>query len=78
MTYSKKEFAIDLKVQLDLGYEPKRIGNWAHKMYLQHCGRIDRDLEEIMIDLFVLEEGPEFEYPEPKLRELVKSLEAEN
>ncbi len=78
MTYSKKEFAMALKVQLDLGYEPKRIGSWAHKMYLQHCGRIDKDLEEIMIDLFVLEEGPEFEYPESKLRELIKSLDSEN
>ena len=75
MTYSKREFAKDLKSQLNLGYEPKRIGSWAHKMYLQHCGRIDRELEEIMVDLFVLEEGPEFEYPESKLRELIKSLE---
>ncbi len=75
MTYSKREFAKDLKAQLDLGYEPKRIGSWAHKMYLQHCGRIDTDLEEIMVDLFVLEEGSEFECPESKLRELVKSLE---
>lgn len=73
-TYSKKEFAKDLKTQLNLGYEPKRIGNWAHKMYLEHCGRIDRDLEEIMIDLFVLEEGSEFEFPESKLRKLIESL----
>ena len=45
-------------------------------MYLKHCGRIDRELEEIMVDLFVLEEGPEFECPESELRELVKSLES--
>ena len=37
MTYSKRECAKDLKAQLDLGYEPKQIGNWAHKMYL-YCG----------------------------------------
>ncbi len=43
-------------------------------MYLEHCGRIDRDLEEIMIDLFVLEEGSEFEFPESKLRKLIESL----
>jgi hypothetical protein len=76
MTYSKKEFAKDLKTQLDLGYEPKRIGSWAHKMYLQYCGKIDRELEEIMVDLFVLEEGPEFELSESKLRELVRALES--
>lgn len=75
MTYSKKEFAKDLKAQLDLGYEPKRIGSWAHKMYLKYCGRIDPELEEIIVDLFVLEEGPEFEIPESKLRELVHTLE---
>ena len=77
MTYSKKEFAKALKEQLDLGYEPKRIGSWAHQMYLQYCGRIDKELEEIMVDLFVLEEGPEFELPESKLRELVDFLEQE-
>jgi hypothetical protein len=75
MIYSKKEFAKDLQAQLDLGYDPKRIGSWAHKMFLQHCGKTDGELEEIMIDLFVLEEGPEFELPESKLRELIKTLE---
>jgi hypothetical protein len=76
MTYSKKDFSKDLKAQLDLGYDPKRVGNWAHKMYLHHCGKIDRELEEIMVDLFVLEEGPEFEIHESKLRTLIKTLEA--
>ena len=78
MTYSKREFAKDLKAQLDLGYEPKRVGSWAHEIYLQHCGKIDNDLEEIIIDLFVLEEGPEFEFPESKLMELIKSLELDS
>ena len=77
MTYSKKGFAKDLKAQLDLGYEPKRIGNWAHQVYLKHCGRIDTELEEIMVDLFVLEEGPAFEVPESNLRDLVARLEYE-
>jgi len=75
MTYSKREFSKALKAQLDHGYEPKRIGSWAHQVYLQHCGRIDRELEEIIVDLFVLEEGPEFEFPESKLRELIETLE---
>ncbi len=75
MVYSKSAFAKALEVQLDLGYEPKRIGSWAHTIYLQHCGKIDRELEEILIGLFVLEEGPEFECPESTLRELVQSLQ---
>jgi len=29
--WTKREFAKDLKAQLDRGYEPKRIGSWAHK-----------------------------------------------
>lgn len=47
-------------------------------MYLQHCGKIENDLEEIIVDLFILEEGPKFECPESKLRELIKSIEVEN
>lgn len=78
MTYSKRDFARDLKAQLDLGYEPKRIGSWAHKMWLKHCREIDSDLDEIMVDLFVLEEGSEFEVPESKLRELVERLKKES
>ena len=67
-----------MEAQLDLGYDPKRIGNWAHTMYLQHCGKIDRELEEIIVDLFVLEEGPEFELPESKLRALVKTMKTQD
>lgn len=74
MTYSKKDFANDLEKQLNQGYCPKNIGNWAHKMYLQYCGKIGNELEEIIIDLFVLEEGSEFELPEASLRELVQKL----
>lgn len=72
--YSKKDFGNDLKIQLDQGYDPKRIGSWAHKMYLLYCAKIDIELEEIMVDLFVLEEGPEFEIPESQLRKLIDSL----
>ena len=78
MIYSKKDFANDLKTQLDLGYVPKRIGSWAHQIYLQHCGKMDLQLEEIIVDLFVLEEGPEFELPESELRALIKILEAQS
>ena len=74
MNYTKIDFALELKSQLDLGYEPKRIGQWAHKMYLQYCGKIDIELEEIMVDLFPLEEGPEFEIPESDLRALIERL----
>ncbi len=75
MIYSKKDFSQDLKAQLDLGYEPKSISDWAHRLYLRHCGRIDTELEEIMMELFTLGEGPEFEVPESQLRDLVAWLE---
>lgn len=74
MNYSNRDFAFDLKNQLDQGYEPKRVGDWAHRMYMLYCGKIDSELEELMVDLFVLEEGPEFEIPESQLRQLIETL----
>ena len=77
MTMSKKEFAEALTAELNKGYQPKRIGSWAHRLYLENCGRVDEELEEIMIDLFVLEEGPEFEITEMELRSLIEKLSKE-
>ena len=77
MNYSKREFGKDLKKQIDDGYNPKKIGSWAHRLYLEYCGKIDKDLEENIIDLFVLEEGPEFELHEIELLVLANKLIAE-
>ena len=74
MSYSKADFGLDLQGQLNRGYDPQRIGEWAHEMYMLHCGKIDADLEEIIVDLFVLEEGPEFEIPESQLKQLAERL----
>lgn len=74
MTYSKRDFSKDLEAQLNLGYDPERIGRWAYRMSLEHCREADTELEDIMYELAVMEEGPEFERPESELRELVKLL----
>jgi hypothetical protein len=74
MTYSKRDFSKDLEAQLNLGYDPERIGRWAYSMWFGHCREADAELKEIMYELAVMEEGPEFERPESELRELVKLL----
>ncbi|MBS0621349.1 MAG: hypothetical protein JSR80_00080 [Verrucomicrobia bacterium] len=76
--YSKKDFSNDLKIHLKIGCDAKQIGSWAHAMYLKHCGRIDRELEEIMVNLFPSEESPEFELTKKELLELVDNLELES
>lgn len=46
-------------------------------MYLDHCGDMTGELEEIITDLFVLEEGPEFELPFEDINKLVNKLKEE-
>lgn len=77
MSYSKREFAKDFKAQLDRGYEPNRIGSWAHKIYLGHLGELSKELEEILEDLLVLEAGPEFELSFEEISALLNQLTEE-
>ncbi len=77
MTYSKREFAKDFKAQIDRGYNPQRIGSWAHHTYFHLLGELNEELEEVLEGLMVLEAGPEFELPFEEISALVNKLTEE-
>ncbi|MDN3504630.1 MAG: hypothetical protein P0S95_03540 [Rhabdochlamydiaceae bacterium] len=74
MNYTKNKFGRELKTILDCGYNSNKIGEWAHSIHLQQCGEINKELEEVLFDLFVLEEGPEFELSIEELNKLADKL----
>ncbi|HHC23806.1 MAG TPA: hypothetical protein ENK58_00115 [Desulfobacterales bacterium] len=74
MNYSKQEFGQALKSQLLSGYDIVRFARWAHDLFLEHSSHLEPGLQEVLMQIVAMEEGPEFEFSESELEELSKSL----
>jgi hypothetical protein len=75
MTYTDPQFGQDLLAQLTQGYDPVRIAKWAYGTFLD-ANRRDRSrrVHDALVDLFTMEEGPEFYIPEEELRARAQSF----
>ena len=74
MTLTAKELSSVLQVELDKGYDVVRIARVAFQLYQDHGVRLAPDLDQKLLQLMAMEEGPEFEYSEEELRRLVGEL----
>jgi len=78
MTYTDSEFGQDLLAQLAQGYDPRRIANWAYALFMDASRRDrSREVHDALVDLFTMEEGPEFHISEEELRAKAHSFIAE-
>jgi hypothetical protein len=77
MTYTKKQFALELKEQLNCGYDIDRISQWAYLMSLEHYRDIESGLLEIMEDIEIMGAGPEFELTEQEIKQFADHLEVQ-
>ena len=77
MTLTTKELGTILQSELDKGYDIVRISRAAFQLYQDHGVELNSDLNEKLLQLMAMEEGPEFEYSEEELRKLANDL-AEN
>jgi hypothetical protein len=68
MNYSDHEFGTDLLAQLDLGYDPVRIAQWADSVFFRPYFNYSNGVRATLIDLFTMQEGEEFHIPEEVLR----------
>ena len=75
MTYTKKQFAKELRDQLRYGYDVKRISRRAYKIYMEYCDKFEPGLRDVVMEIVAMEEGYEFEMSEDEILELVKELE---
>jgi hypothetical protein len=60
MTYTKKEFGLELKAQLLQGNNCNKISKWAFKVYIDQGLGFEDGLDYIVLKLIAMEEGPEF------------------
>jgi hypothetical protein len=56
------------------GYDAKIISKETFKIFCDHQKDIDDILYEKLIDIFTMEEGPEFEMTEEEFRKFINKL----
>lgn len=77
MNYSKKEFGQALESRLSSGYDVVKVARWAHNVFLEHSLHLEPGLQEILMQVTAMEEGPEFEFSESELKKLAADLGAD-
>ena len=77
MTYTAHDFKRDLEQELVNGFDVVRIARVAFSAYHEHSRDIGPDLYDKMMQIIVMEEGPEFELSEKELREFIDKLVAD-
>ena len=77
MIYTPAMFGEELERELNDGYDVVRIARMAFSVYHEYGREFSSDLDEIVLSLMAMEEGPEFEFSEQELWELREKLAAQ-
>ena len=60
MTYTKKQFGLELKAKINMGNDCNEISKWAFKVYLDYGLDFEKGSDYFVLKLIAIEEGPEF------------------
>jgi hypothetical protein len=74
MTYTKRDFGTDLRIEMQKGFDVDRLSQWAYVTYLDHASELECGLYDKIMDVVVMQEGDEFHLTEEQLRALADSL----
>ena len=74
MTYTKKKFGLELKSKLIMKNNNNEISKWAFKIYIDHGLEFENGLDDIVLKLIAMEEGPEFFLSNEELQLLADKL----
>ena len=72
--YTRKIFGEMLKIKVANKEEFEKIGNWAHKMYMENIMDVDQEFRKILLTIGIMEEGPEFTYSYEELEKIADDL----
>ena len=75
MSYTKKDFALGLTQQLRSHYDVVKMARWAFREFLDHTKELETGLEEEIMKVVSMEEGPQFEMTAQEIQELADELE---
>ena len=76
-TFTAKTLSDTLYAELEKGYNVVRISRVAFQIYQEHGRELTPELNEKILQLLAMEEGPEFEYSEVELRKLAEDLSSQ-
>ncbi len=74
MMYSKTEIGTMLKLELDKGYNIKSISKWAVNLLQHFRDEESKEIADVLINLFMMDAGPKFEYNQEELSFLSNML----
>ena len=78
MSYSKKKFALDLRQQVEKGFNISKIAQWAYEITIDKHREISPELYKTIQVVAVMDGGPEFEFSEEELLQFANELELES
>ena len=76
MTYTKRDFGTDLLHEVNRGFDVVRLAGWAMRLYSDRIRECGDGVKDAVMEVVVMEEGPEFEMTEEQLREFAQRLMA--
>ena len=76
MTYAKRDFGTDLLNEVNRGFDVVRLAGWAMRLYSDRIREFGDGVKDAVMEVVVMEEGPEFEMTEEQLREFAQRLMA--
>ena len=74
MTYTKLQFAFDLKNLVNKHQNAKIIGSKVFELFHNNLNDCEEDLKGVLLQLAVMEEGLKFEYNMEELEEIANDL----
>jgi len=72
--YTGADFASELGRELAKGFDAVRIARWSYQTYLLNVHDMEKGLKDKIMDLVLMEEGPQFELSEGEIRALIDEL----
>lgn len=72
--YSNNRVGLELRGQLELGYNVSKISRWAYNLFYDHRDELSNELKEILKELARMEDDLQFGYTKKELHMLSEML----
>ncbi len=78
MTYTKKEFGLELNKKISEEKSLYEIARWSFEVYNEKGLELEEGLDYFVLKLVMMEEGPDFFLSKMELQKIAKELIGEN
>ena len=72
--FTKEMYKSEIKKFCESGYDPISVGKRTFSIFFEHQGDLDSKFREKLLDIAVMEEGPEFAMTEKEFYEFLDNM----